>query len=77
MSAKDATPTVGLCHWCGTEVFAVGFCLIDGQALDSCPAWRCDVCDTYLDCLGLPICFDKIVYNIPAVQNCRFPQTSG
>ncbi|MCU0548411.1 MAG: hypothetical protein MUC48_03600 [Leptolyngbya sp. Prado105] len=73
MTAKDVKPITGLCPWCGAEVVAVGICLVDGQALDSCPAFKCDVCDTYLDCLGLPIRFDRVVFDIPGIQNCRFP----
>lgn len=62
----------GLCPWCHTEIFAVGLCLVNGETLEDYYAWRCDVCDTYLDGLGLPIKFDKIAFDLPGTQNCCF-----
>lgn len=72
MSGHEAKPVTALCPWCEATIVAVGSCLVDGTALETCHAWRCEQCDTCLDCLGLPIQFDQIVFNLPGIENCRF-----
>lgn len=72
MLNKHEPEETALCPWCDAQIFRVGICLINGSPLETCNAWRCDYCDAYLDCLGLPIGFEKIVFDIPGVSHCHF-----
>lgn len=72
MTDQQQKKETALCPWCGAEVFKAGICIINGSPLNSCNAWRCNTCDSYMDHFGLPISFTKIVFDIPGISQCRF-----